>query len=108
MEEGFSRGALLARGGAGAAAVLAGSALGGVLPSTAVAADTPSDADLAYARLLVGVELLAIDFYSNAIDSKQLAGAAQGESEAGPRGREAALRLARRDSRRRRPDAGHG
>ena len=89
MEEGFSRGALLARGGAGAAAVLAGSALGGVLPSTAAAADTPSDADLAYARLLVGVELLAIDFYSNAIDSKQLTGAAQGN-----------LRRAREDEKR--------
>jgi Ferritin-like domain len=76
--EGFSRGALFARGGVGAAAVLAGSAVGGLLPSTAVAADTPSDADLAYARLLVAVELLAIDFYSTAIDSKRLAGAAQG------------------------------
>ena len=89
MEEGFSRGALLARGGAGAAAVLAGSALGGVLPSTAAAAYTPSDADLTYARLLVGVELLAIDFYSNAIDSKQLTGAAQGN-----------LRRAREDEKR--------
>ena len=78
MEVGFSRGALLASGGTGAAALLAGSALGGALPSRARAADTPSDADLVYARLLVAVELLAIDFYSNAIASKQFTGAALG------------------------------
>jgi rubrerythrin len=78
MEVGFSRGALLARGGVGAAALLAGSTLGGALPSSATAADTPSDADLSYARLLVAVELLAIDFYSTSIESKRFSGAAQG------------------------------
>lgn len=78
MEVGFSRGALLARGGVGAAALLAGSTLGGALPSSAAAADTPSDADLSYVRLLVAAELLAIDFYSTAILSKQFRGAAQG------------------------------
>ena len=76
--EGFSRGALLARGGVGAAALLGASALGGVLPSSAAAADPPSDADLSYVRLLVAAELLAIDFYGNAIASKKLTGAAQG------------------------------
>jgi hypothetical protein len=38
------------------------------------AADTISDADLAYARLLVGAELLASDFYGQAIASKQFDG----------------------------------
>ncbi len=77
MEVGFSRRALLARGGTGAAALLAGSALGGIAPSAA-RADTPSDGDLAYARLLVAVELLASDFYDNAIASKRFTGAALG------------------------------
>jgi Ferritin-like domain len=77
VEVGFSRRALLARGGTGAAALLAGSALGGIAPSAA-RADTPSDGDLAYARLLVAVELLASDFYDNAIASKRFTGAALG------------------------------
>jgi len=78
MGMGFSRRALLARGGTGAAALLGGSALGSLAPSASAAptADTPSDGDLAYARLLVAVELLAIDFYDNAIDSKHFTGAA--------------------------------
>jgi hypothetical protein len=38
------------------------------------AADTIPDADLAYARLLVGAELLASDFYARAIASKRLSG----------------------------------
>ena len=33
--------------------------------------DTPSDGDLAYARLLVAAELLAIDFYRRALASKK-------------------------------------
>jgi ferritin-like protein len=50
--------------------LLAGSALGG-LASPAAAATGPSDADLAYARLLVAVELLALDFYGKAIGSRR-------------------------------------
>jgi len=61
----FSRGAKR-----GAALLVAGSAVGVLAPSAA--ADPLSDNDLAYARLLVGVELLAIDFYTRAIDAKKL------------------------------------
>jgi hypothetical protein len=49
--------------------VLAGSVAGAFAGSAA--ADTISDADLAYARLLVGAELLAADFYGQAIAAKQ-------------------------------------
>jgi hypothetical protein len=75
---GLTRTELLGRGGLGVAAVLAGSTLGGLVPQAA-AADTPTDADLAYARLLVTVELLALDFYGNAIDSKRFGAPALAE-----------------------------
>jgi hypothetical protein len=65
---GLSRADLLARGGKGAALLVAGSALGFV--PEAATADTVSDGDLAYARLFVTVELLALDFYGSAIASK--------------------------------------
>jgi hypothetical protein len=39
----------------------------------AAVADPLSDNDLAFARLLVGAELLAIDFYTRALDAKKLA-----------------------------------
>jgi hypothetical protein len=52
--------------------VLAGS-LGGSFVGSA-AADTIPDDDLAYARLLVGAELLALDFHGRAIASKRLSG----------------------------------
>jgi hypothetical protein len=44
------------------------------LVGSAAAADTVPDSDLAYARLLVGAELLAQDFYARAIASKRLRG----------------------------------
>ncbi len=44
------------------------------LVGSAAAADTVPDGDLAYARLLVGAELLALDFYARAIASKRLRG----------------------------------
>ena len=66
MSASISRGQLLSRGAKGGAAlVVAGSALGRFV-DTAAAAPLPT-ADLAYARLLVGAELLASDFYSQAI-----------------------------------------
>jgi hypothetical protein len=65
---GLSRADLLARGGKGAALLVADSALGFV--REAAAADTVPDGDLAYARLVVTVELLALDFYGSAIASK--------------------------------------
>jgi hypothetical protein len=50
--------------------LLAGSLAGSLVDSAA--ADTMPDSDLAYARLLVGAELLALDFYARAIASKRL------------------------------------
>ena len=62
----ISRARLLGRGArTGAALVVAGSALGRLAGSAA--ADPLPLGDLAYARLLVGAELLAADFYSQAI-----------------------------------------
>jgi hypothetical protein len=64
MDGEISRASLLARGGKVAGALAAGMAFG--LPVRASAATTP-DGDLAYARLLVALELLSLDFYSRAI-----------------------------------------
>jgi hypothetical protein len=85
---GLSRTELLARGGKGVAVLLAGSTLGG-LAAEAAHADALSDGDLAYARLFVTVELLALDFYRQAIASKRFGSGALEE-----------LRRARADERR--------
>jgi hypothetical protein len=66
----LSRAQLISRGLAGGAAVLVAGSAGGFFAGSA-AADTIPDSDLAYARLLVGAELLAADFYTRAIASKQ-------------------------------------
>ena len=60
MDGELTRATLLARGGGVAAAVL----VGGLAPRAAAAAP---DGDLAYARLLVALELLTLDFYTRAI-----------------------------------------
>jgi hypothetical protein len=66
----LTRSALLSRGARrGAALVLAGSAFDALAGSAA--ADPLPDGDLAFARLLVGAELLAIDFYTQAIAAEQ-------------------------------------
>ena len=66
MSASITRGQLLSRSAKGGATLLvAGSALGQFVASAA-AAPLPTG-DLAYARLLVGVELLASDFYTQAI-----------------------------------------
>lgn len=70
MTTGISRGTLLARGGV---ALVAGSSLGAL--AGAARAGTPPDGDIAYARLFVAAELLALDFYRRAIASKDFAGA---------------------------------
>jgi hypothetical protein len=57
----FSRATLLTRG---AATVVAASAFGGL--ASCASAAVP-DGDLAYARLLVALELLSVDFYTRAI-----------------------------------------
>jgi hypothetical protein len=63
----FSRAELLSTGAKrGAALVVVGSAFG-ALTQTAAASDQLSDNDLAFARLLVGVELFSIDFYARAL-----------------------------------------
>jgi hypothetical protein len=67
----FTRRSVLARAGAGTALVAGGPALG-ALAAPARAAATP-DADLAYARLLVALELLSLDFYSQALRSGRFA-----------------------------------
>jgi Ferritin-like domain len=66
----LTRAALLSTGAKrGAALVVAGSTFEAF---TGVAAANPlPDGDLAFARLLVGAELLAIDFYTQAIAAKQ-------------------------------------
>jgi len=74
----LSRGDLLRRGSrSGAALLLAGPALIS-LPAEA-RADVPSDNDLAYARLLVAAELLAIDFYRRLLGSRRFRSAAARE-----------------------------
>jgi hypothetical protein len=66
----FNRAHLFSRGLQGGAAVLVAGSAGGFFAGSA-AADVIPDSDLAYARLLVGAELLAADFYGRAIASKQ-------------------------------------
>jgi len=73
-----SRGQLISRGAKGGAALFLTGSLAGSLVDSAVAADTVPDSDLAYARLLVGAELLGLDFYTRAIASKRPSGDALG------------------------------
>jgi hypothetical protein len=73
-----SRGQLISRGAKGGAALFLAASVGGSLVESAAAADTVPDSDLAYARLLVGAELLGLDFYPRAIASKRLRGDALG------------------------------
>jgi hypothetical protein len=72
-----SRGQLFSRGAKGGVAFLLAGSLAGSLVDAA-AADTIPDSDLAYARLLVGAELLALDFYARAIASRRLTAGALG------------------------------
>ena len=70
MSTGLSRAALLSTGARrGAALATAGSAF--AVFARAAAADPLPDGDLAFARLLIGVELLAEDFYTQAIAAKR-------------------------------------
>ena len=66
MTNSISRADLLRRGARGGAALVVAGATVGVLAESA-SADPLSQNDLAYARLLVGAELLASNFYSQAI-----------------------------------------
>lgn len=70
----FTRADLLKRGARGGAALaVAGGALG-TLADSAVA-DPISAQDMAYVRLLIGAELLASDFYSQAVAASTAKGA---------------------------------
>jgi hypothetical protein len=67
----LSRAQLFSRGAKGGVALLAaGSALGPLAASAA--ADVFDDNDLSYLRLLIGAELLGMDFYANAVSAKHL------------------------------------
>jgi ferritin-like protein len=69
----LSRAQLFDRGLKGGAALLVVGSATGFFAGSATA-DVITDGDLAYARLLVGAELLASDFYAKAIASKQVGG----------------------------------
>jgi Ferritin-like domain len=62
----ITRGQLLSRSAKGGAVLLVGGSALGQFAASAAAAPLPAT-DLAYARLLVGAELLASDFYTQAI-----------------------------------------
>ncbi len=63
---GLTRGGLFRRGAVGGGVLLASASGLGVLAPAALA-DAPPAGDLAYLRLLIAGELLAVDFYSEAI-----------------------------------------
>ena len=69
-----SRGQLISQSARSGAALLLAGSVAGSLVDSAVAADTVPDSDLAYVRLLVGAELLGLDFYTRAIASKRISG----------------------------------
>jgi rubrerythrin len=66
----LSRAQLFSRGAKGGAALVVAGSVAELFAGTA-AADSIPDADLAYARLLIGVELLASDFYARALAAKR-------------------------------------
>ena len=71
MTTGLSRAAFLRRGAVGGGALLVGGS--GVLAlSGAAGAATPPDFDLAYVRLLIAAELLALDFQATALAAGKL------------------------------------
>jgi len=68
---GFSRAEFVRRGVVGGGAVLVSASGLAVLPAVA-SADTLPDGDLAYLRLLIAAELLAVDFQTQALGSGKL------------------------------------
>jgi hypothetical protein len=69
----LSKAQLFARAAKSGATILVAGAATGFFVGSATA-DAIPDGDLAYARLLVGAELLASDFYAKAISSKHFSG----------------------------------
>jgi rubrerythrin len=74
---GFSRAELVRRGVVGGGALIVSASGLSVLPGVASAADTLPDGDLAYLRLLIAAELLAVDFQTRAVGSGKLQHAAR-------------------------------
>jgi Ferritin-like domain len=68
MGESLTRAGLLAAGARGGVALIASGTIFAAAAETA-SADPLSDNDLAFARLLVGAELLSIDFYVHAMNA---------------------------------------
>jgi rubrerythrin len=74
---GMSRAGLLRRGAVGGGAfVISASGLSALGFAERTSAATPPDADLAYLRLLIAAELLALDFHGKALASRRLRHAA--------------------------------
>src|SRR2546425_11631209 len=73
----MSRAEILSHGARAGVALTVGGSLLAALTADA-AAETLPDADLVYVRVLVGAELLAIDFYTRAAASNQVRGKALG------------------------------
>jgi len=69
----LSRAQVLARGARAGVALTIGGGTALAVGAREAAASPPPDSDLAYVRMLVGAELLAIDFYSQAIASGRVA-----------------------------------
>jgi hypothetical protein len=69
VDASLNRAELLSRGAKGGTALLLAGSFAAALAAPAEADAVPDD-DLAYARLLVGAELLAADFYGRAIAAK--------------------------------------
>lgn len=71
MATGMSRAALLRRGATGGGALLVSASGLSTLPAVASAGTVP-DGDLAYVRLLLAAELLALDFQTRALATEEL------------------------------------
>ena len=69
---GISRAGFLQRGVVGGGALLASASGLAALAAHGASAATPPDGDLAYLRLLIAAELLAVDFHGKALTSRRL------------------------------------
>jgi rubrerythrin len=77
VTSGFSRAELVRRGVVGGGALIVSASGLSALPGVASADATLPDGDLAYLRLLIGAELLAVDFQTQALGSGKLRHAAR-------------------------------
>lgn len=86
MADRLTRSRFLGASARGGAALVVGGTAAGVLAQAAQASPpaaaigSVSASDLAYVRLLVGLELLMVDFYTEAIASKHLQGAVRADA----------------------------